>query len=737
MLRRMRKGVPGMVPVLAGLVLAALACVPPARAAGDGKPEGALALIPANASFYSAMLRNKEQIDLIARSKAWAALRDMPGVKMAWQMVQAQYTEQDGKLAPLRAFLEQEENQELVAFLGDAVSHEIFFCGGANWVPFFELTSILNNAQRYGPLPVLIEKGPQAVEKNNLQAQLMLRALAAHPELIQVPDFIVGFKLTDTKRAQNQLKRLEVIAVALSGMNPALKGRVKTVKVGDDSFLTVNLDGSMVPWDEIPIKSVEEKEGEFDGLVKKLKETKLTISLGVKGDYLLLGIGSSADVVAQVGGRGKHLADLPELKPVLAAADKRLTSIGYASAALRAESGSSARDVDNLLAFGREALAAADIPEASKKKIGKDLETMSREMLKEAPTYGAEVSFAYLTGRGIESWSYDYTKELSLDGSRPLTLLNHLGGNPIFAAVARQKSSPEGYQGFVKWIKVFYGHAAEVLLAKLEKEQREVYEKYSKEIFPFLKRLDEINGKMLLPALADGQLGFVLDAKWKSKQWHQALPELPVPLPLPEVAVVLGVSDADLLRKAMSSYRTLFNDAIAKARELVPQADIPDIQVPEPESKETRVGNLFYYPLPPLVGVDPQVVPTAGLSKKVAVLTLSHAAAERILQSKPLEVKGDPLADLKKPRASASYFNCPALVDTLAPWAEMGVTMIVAQQLRTPDEESAKKAQMEMLAQLRTVLRVLKVFRGSSSSTAQEDGVWVTHGETVIRDLEE
>jgi hypothetical protein len=733
MLRRLRRGVPG---TLAVLVLAALAWTPPARAAEESKPEGSLALVPADASFYSAMLRNKEQIDIIAKSKAWAALRDMPGVQMAWQMVKAQYQEKGGKLAGLRELLEQPENRELLALLGDAVSHEIFTCGGANWAHFLELMTLLNNAQRYGPMLALIEKGPEGASKSNLQALLVLRTAAAHPELIQFPDGVVGFKLTDTRRAQNQLHRLKVLGDAITSGIPVLNGRLKSVKVGDDLFLALELDGSMVAWERSPIKDLEEKEGEFDGLVKKLKELKLTVSLGVKGDYLLLGIGSSAEVVAQIGGKGKRLADLPQLKPVLAAAGKRLTSIGYTSAALRAEVGWTSKDVDNLLAFARKALAVADISEAKKKQITRDLEALSREMLKEAPTYGPEVSFAYLTGRGTESWSYDYTKEQELDGSKPLTLLNHLGGNPLLAAVWRQKTNPETYKQFVAVLEKFYGHAEDILLAKLEKEPREVYEKYSKEVFPFLKRLDEITGTLLLPALADGQIGFVLDAKWKSRQWQKDLPPLPSALPLPEPAIVPGVSDADLLRKAMSSYRTLVNDAIAKARELIPQADIPDIQVPEPESKESKGGGLYYYPLPPQLGVDPQVVPTAGLSRKVAVLTLSHAAAERVLQEKPLAVKGGPLADLKAPRATAAYLDWPAVVDTFAPWVEMVVMLAPVRDFApgARDEESAKK---DVLGQLRTVIRVLKVVRGSTSSTVLQDGVWVTHGETAIRDLEE
>ena len=72
---------------------------------------------------------------------------------------------------------------------------------------------------------------------------------------------------------------------------------------------------------------------------------------------------------------------------------------------------------------------------------------------------------------------------------------------------------------------------------------------------PLFKRLDQVTGTMLLPALADGQVGFVIDAKWTSKQWIKAIPPTEKALPLPEFGIVLGVSNAEQLRKAMTDYR--------------------------------------------------------------------------------------------------------------------------------------------------------------------------------------
>jgi hypothetical protein len=515
---------------------------------------------------------------------------------------------------------------------------------------------------------------------------------------------------------------------------PPLNGRVETTEIDGDKFLTVKLDGSMVPWDQIPIKDIEEKDGEFDGLVKKLKELKLSLCLGVRKGYLLFAFGSSPEVVAQFAGKGKHLSERDELKPLVAALDKPLTSMNYISAGLRAGSGVAQRDVDSFLQVVQQALNKADIPEEKRKQILKDLQGISRDLLKETPEVGPEVGFTYMTERGYENFTYDYSKNNTLDASKPLTLLSHLGGNPIGAAVFRGKSDPEAYHQFVKWAKVLYGHVEDVILEKFDKEQKEQYEKISKEVFPLLHRLDEITGKMLIPALADGQSAIVLDGKWSSTQWQKNLPPTPKAMPLPEFAIALGVSDAELMRKALSGYRELLNDAFAKAKELAPPgANFPEIKIPPAEKSDGPAGKLFSYAPPADWGLDEQVRLTAGLSDKVLVVALSQAMVNRMLESKPLKVQGGPLSDPDRPLAAAGYFNWPGLVDLVTPWVEFGVSVAP---LPGAGEGPPGLGRDDVLKQVRIVLQVLKSFRSYSSAVYLEHGVMVTHGETIIRDYE-
>ena len=68
--------------------LVALLAVAPARAAE--KYGNSLDWVPADASVYSASLRLKEQIDVVAGSNAWKKFREIPSVAGLWQMAEMQ-----------------------------------------------------------------------------------------------------------------------------------------------------------------------------------------------------------------------------------------------------------------------------------------------------------------------------------------------------------------------------------------------------------------------------------------------------------------------------------------------------------------------------------------------------------------------------------------------------------------------------------------------------------------------
>jgi hypothetical protein len=723
MIRHLKSLAPRAV-VIAMLVLAA-----PVRAE---LPAAAFKQLPADTAFYSSMLRNREQIDIILKSKAWAKLMNMPIAKFAKEQIDKQLANPDPQFAMFVNMLKLPENQELLQVLADAYSDEIFVYGSSGWVDFIDLFMEVASAVRFGP--ALSQLNPENRGKNpaELMARVALQVLARNEKLIRVPDLIIGFKVKDSNKVEAQIKRLEGLVKSVIGFAPPFIGKgFSRVKIGDSSVLNLTVDTSAVPWDQLHIKDYEEKDGEFDPLLKKLKSLTLSISIGVHRGYVVLAIGQTADHLAVIGGEGKHLSELPEFKALEKFADKPLTSIGYTSKALKTALLPKASDYKDITTKLGELLKAADLPEASVKKIRADLDSMSDGLAKIVPEAGASVSFSFMTPRGTEAYDYDYTNfpSYGLDSSKPLSLLEHAGGQPIFFYAARSKSDPDAYKSFSKRIPVIYEHVEEAVLTKLDDDQKELYKTIKGKVVPLLQRLDRITGDLLLPALQDGQIGFVLDAKWKSKHWHVAAPTTPKAMPLPEIGFLMGISDEGKFKQAMKELYTLINDSLGVASELA-KGEIPDIKMPEPNIEDGLGGLLAFYPIPPEVGIDAQFLPMVGLSKDLLVLTLSRSHTERLLKETPLKLDGGPLAEMKgKPVASAMYFNWPALVDTATPWLELAIS--TAKPPAFPPGTDG-----DVLKQTLTLLEICKVLRSFSNVTYQENGIWITHSETVIRDLE-
>ncbi len=723
---------------LLGVVVIGMAAawlpLPASRGADLDKVAPSLQWIPEDAATYSVMLRNREQIDIVLKSKAWAKFKELPFVQALWGKVKEQLDQSDGPAAEARKFFEEPENRQLLDLLADMASDEIFFYGGPSSADFSVLMARYNNQVQIQQMILGLKQLGEGKEQEHTQAKAYLDALVTMQDLIKVPDIVVGFRVKDTARAEAQLRRLETLFKDhIAQQAPQLQDRFKRVPVGKDSFLTLNLDGKLIPWDEIPLKDLEDKPGQYDSLVKKLTQLKMTIGLGVHNHYVLLSLGTSLDPVTRLFQKEtKRLASRPEFQPLTKYLDKRIANITYSSKAFSAAYASGAYDPKNLLKTVQEAFPQAKLPERQRTQIRKDMEELAQDLKKMTPPAAATLQFSFLTPQGTESYSYYGAGELPAPASpKPLTLLHHLGGRPLMASVRHSRFSLEDYQMMVKWLKVINRYAEDLIVPRLEEPQKELYQKVAKAAYPLLQKLDDVNSKMLLPALAHGQVALVLDGKLTSKQWLKMLPPSEQPLPMLEPALVLSVNDAALLRKAMTEYRKLANQALVKARELVGE-DFPEFQIPAPETKKGKAGELFFYSLPESVPLDPQIKITFGLNPKVAVIAISLSHADRLLADTAPTILTGPLANAKRPLESAGYADWAGLMSVISPWVEMGL-QTVEPFVRVFAGDVAGKE--DLATQARNFFTILKVFRHSTSATYFENGRWVTHSETIIKDL--
>ena len=616
--------------MLPAALLAAIAwtglCGPPVYAGPLDKLDTSLGWVPADAATYSSMLRNREQIEAIGKSKAWAAIKALPAAQRLRDEIKKALDGPDG--GKVRAILENPEVQKGLALLGDMFSNEVFFFADSAAIDLGELFQKLNSSRMYGTLTALASGGIGPGETPLAQAQLMLATLAENIELLKVPNAIIGFRVKDQKAAADQITKLEMGINGLAFLVPELTKIVKRQKAGDGDYLTFTVNGSMIPWDQIPLdmgRQIETNRGDLDKVVAKIKKSTLMLALGLRKDYLLVAIGPSTDCLAGLG-KGPRLADVAEMKKLEQFADQRVVAINYVSKAAAERMALSAADVDGMVRMVQGIVKESKLPSTQKEKIAKDIQELGSDLKPSIPKAGAMVGVSFLTVRGMESYAYTWGDHSSRSAAKPLSILSHVGGQPILALAGRDtrdvKDELKDYDLLVKWVKKLHGYFEDIALPQLGPGEREVYNKVMESLRPLAGRLDAATRNKLIPALADGQIALVLDGKLMSRQFCRHMPTMDKPMPMVEAALVFGVTNADLLREAMAEYREIWNGGVEMVQKLNPrEKEIGKFTIPKPQSATSAAGTVYFYQPPSDWGIDKQIALSLGLSDKIAVIT--------------------------------------------------------------------------------------------------------------------
>ena len=435
------------------LVLAVVLAVLPlgaplvAQAADPLKDNTSLTIVPDNVAFYVTGLRLREVFDKIAASKAMAKLKQVPIIQFGWSMALAQWQNpQNPQIAGVKQMLQTPENQQLLAMLKDAVSQEVFLYGGADFGDALALVNELNAASNAAQLEAMA--GGEF--ENPLAAQIskFLEVLNRRGDKLKVPVLVTGAKLSDTQAAVAQLKRLENLLTAALAQQPALQQRFAREKIGSAEFLTLRLDGSLVPWPMITQSLEGVDQQQMEQLVTKLSALKLVISLGLRDKYLIVSIGDDNKHLAQLG-QGALLYDRSEMAPIRKAADKPITEVAYASAAFAQQASSVEGQMDQLSGMVKQALPMAELSSDLEQELATDVDKVAAYLKANMPKSSASSGYNFLTSEGIEAYGYSWTTESTFDASKNLTLLDHVGGDPIAFWAARGKSDPKQFDAMV------------------------------------------------------------------------------------------------------------------------------------------------------------------------------------------------------------------------------------------------------------------------------------------------
>jgi hypothetical protein len=714
-----------------------------ARAADLAEQARSLRMVPADAAFYSSSLRLKEQFNTLVESKAYQKLMQIPLVQFAKMQAAFQWQQsQDPHIAVLREYIQSPEGQEAVAVLAEMFSDEVFVYGGGDVTQTLKLLMQLNGIQRTAQL----EAHATGQEVGDVLAERFREVLEENADDFKAPTLVMGFRIQDKERARRQLDEVHaLVRNMLDEQQPELSAHLQRDQIAGHEFLTLRLDGSMIPWDKIREEADEADHEQLEQWRNLLNSKTLAVALGVVDDFVLLSMGESTSHLETIG-QSKVLADQLAIQRLAKHADQRVAAIGYVGESLARSMNSPEQTVENMASTLEEVLRHVGVDEEQRKQLVENIRTL--DMSRYMPQQGEMSNVVFLTSRGYEGFQYATGNRPMTDGSKPLTILNHAGGTPMLVVASRSNDTVEDYDEAIEWLQQTAKHVEVIVESKVDPEDWAKYQQYRERIIELLRRVNNANREYLYPAFADNQAALVMDVTATSKQWVDKLPASPKQLPMFELGVVASVSDAERLREGAKEYYAVVRDAIALVREIKPE-EVPEFELRKPQERAIEGGGtLHIYPLPGEWGVDEQVAPNAGLTDSAAALSMLPGTTERLLRSTQLEV--DTPLDLKRPAGKVIHFEFHKLIGAIRPWIDYGLDVALGN-LKTNeegddekelDDEAAPPDQSPLMLQLGFVvpqihqfLDVALALRSISSVTYQEDDLWVTHSETHFQDL--
>lgn len=709
------------------------------------RDDSSLRLVPESASFYVSSLNHKEMLDRVIESRAFSELVNAPMTQMLMGAFEQGFIEEgagtpDEMWAQLEDAVGEEQLKDLIAFASDVASHEMFIYGDEGFADILEMMRAYADA-----LPADVGDLEAYSEEQQLEMLVEFAQRFAEQDLdrIRVPDTVIGFKVEDPERAIKHVELLHAFATLgmLSGEVPTpIRRAYSKKKVGDTEFLRFQLRGSMLPLEdlEIDFDSLSADQADVvDTYLAHVEQMSVTIGIGVYQDYLLISIGDTLEHVSQLGEQ-PLLIDREEFAGLREHANEEFVGVYYVSDRLmKALFTASLEEMLPSFVDGVMLGISTELPIDPRlaDEMREDAIKLGAQFDSLVPDPGAVMGFSYLSDSGIEGYRYAWMVSPLSDGSRPLTILDHVGDDPFFFAAGRAAYQPERYADMRDWVARVDWYMEEFAKPAMGAEYAG-YEAVRQIALPYLTRFDKTTSELLLPSLADGQHAFVMDLANESNQWGPLMPRSSVPLPVPEFALVLGLSDKDRFLQAMGEYDRLTRDL---QRDIVLNfaPDFPEeLDLKEADSAELTSGVAYYYPIDELetLGLDGAFRPNMAVSDDFAVFSMSLGHSERLLEGSGFPSDSGPFEQRDQPLASAVGLNFVSLVDAMEAWFKYSEEQGGFGELAMEEAGLPFEADM-LLESIDTYLAVARCFRGVQSVTSVGDGKTVTRFRIQFEDI--
>ncbi len=720
-----------------------------AASAADVSDTG-LSMIPADAAFVSSTLRLREQYDAIVSSKAFASVRKLPAVKKFFDSLEEQRVQPGSPLSIVDTFMQLPENQQAVDLLTDMVAADTFVYGEPSWIKPVALLKKVQQAQQAANI-LGMAGGDGAFggfdgleDVSRLQtSRLILKTVADNTDLIEIPDLVWGFRTTMGEAAVTQLKRLEVLLQLAAQANPDLANAVERRTIAGGEFVTFTFKPDYSVFRQQMLVDEESTE-DVDAIFEALADIEVVLAIGTVGDRVVLSLGDSTNhlekLVVSGGGFEKGLLGTKPLTPLKDHRDKPMTAVSYVSQEMMQVLAPSTAEIDQLASLTDQIAEEAELSAEAAQDARDTLQTISTQYAKWLPTPGPWMAYSFIAEQGYEGYAWDWSRNGPLDGTKRLDLLEHVGGAPLAAAALRLRADAYRFDDVVAWADMLRGFVTKHLVPRADEDAQERVAAFEQHILPLGQKFVDIVRRTFRPAMAGGQIGFVIDAKSKTSRVQQALPKAEEMLPLVEPAIVIGVEDSALFREGMNDLFALSDELVDAVRGMSPASVPADYRIADPRKDEVEGGSVWSWSLEKS-GLDDQLRPAIALGKDAAVLSLVPKQAGRLIVATPLKT-GEQLTKFAEPLAGAATLDGAGLIEALEPWVVYLARYVAVQQREgsvdadlTLDAGAEDQQVKEILEQVRGVLEAAKSLRVATAETAVKPDATVTHWRNVIRDM--
>lgn len=642
-----------------------------------------------------------------------------------------------------------EEGQLVRDFAFDALSHEFFIYGDNSWVEMPR--AFAGIFKRLTKLDADIKQGEEELGDDQ-QAKRTLAMLKSIPDeeyaKIQIPNTTFGVWVEDVERAQQvlELLRSRLESQLQEADANFLRGIYTGPQQGDQvsgvpSYYSFNFElrGDLLPtaylqamFDQSELTRAQEELVYF--FIDGLRSRSLTVSVGRRGHLVLFSIGGDPSKLYEQP-TGDRLVDHKKFEVLQPFLERTITSLSYISDDLMrlgwTEKRSTSFYDDWAKSIREDAKDDEGIQKIVAEQLADDLVELGRDLQQFHTRPGGKLGFSVLNESSFEAYRYDWSQHPQRDASRPLEILNHVGGKPFFVHAWRKSYRPEVYNFRSKWLARVWWYldkAAIELGKQTDGAEMLMYAMFKEQLRSYAKEFDELNRELLIPAFEDGQGAFVLDlVDTTSKPRSYLTEDFPTYPYLPRAALVFGISDRDKFLEATDGFRRMYNRFANMMASLSDDsaAEKPPI-IDLPQRRDVEGGTVYWLRNN---NADPDnassqeldAVPVASVSESIVAVTTDWPLAQKILVSTPFEA---PQLEFEtdRPLYSLTHVNLEILWNALSEPFKRDIQRRLDENEIDKEDAIGEQLVWDLLSHLRTI----------NTTTDFEDDKWVTHTKVVI-----